>query len=240
MHGRIGLSDCGNTPYSADMAMGDTLTASDANPCDDEKFPIIDSVWYAVIGKGYEDAITTIKNRVNFNIGPRCYVEGNGLDTLSPIVYASTRIYAAITGSKCFSENEVACIVNSYSYHASQKQYSPYNPAIASDAKNIIDWVHGDTTKPKDRVETVLNQLYYAVADGSITSWQLLDPIGYEAKKGTMDIPKDVQSGSRDTASLFGDIGTYAKYAAYAVGGGVVIYGAVQLIGLFKTIKGAA
>ncbi len=232
MHGRTGLSDC-TSPYLS----GTTLTAKGENPCSNDSFPLKETVWYGVIGGDYEKAITTIRNRINYNIGGGCYTQEIGLDAIiSPAAYVLNRLIS----KGCFSLNEVACIVNSYTNHASKKEYAAFNPANKDEAKRIFDIVHKDTKKAKDRIELVLRHLYYGVADGSITAWQLLDPIGYEAQKGSMNIPENIQSGERDTENLFGDIGTYAKYGAYALGAGVVIYGAVQLLGLFKTIKGAA
>lgn len=219
---------------------GTALTAEKENPCENDKFPLKETIWYEVIGSSYETAITTIKNRINWNIGTRCYTQETGIDVISGVDYIFNRIYAAVSGNKCYSMNEVACIVNSYTNHASKKEYPAYNPAFKDQAKKIIDIVYADTKKPKDRIEMVLQHLYYGVADGSIVSWQLLDPIGYEGKKGNMDIPENIDSGERNTVGFLEDIKKYAKVGAIVIGAGAVLYVGVQAVGLFKTVKGAA
>lgn len=233
-----GLSDTLCTENSS--LTGTALTSEKENPCDNDKFPLKETVWYAVIGSSYETAITTIKNRINFNIGVRCYTQEIGIDVASPVVYVFNRVYEAVTNNKCYAMNEVACIVNSYTNHASKKEYPAYNPAFKDQAKKIIDIIHSDTKKPKDRIEMVLQHLYYGVADGSIVAWQLLDPIGYEGKKGSMDIPENIDSGSRNTEGFIEDLKTYAKWGVVGIAGAALLYFGVQAVGFAKSIKGAA
>lgn len=232
-----GLTDRLCTPPSL---QGTALTAEKENPCENDKFPLKETIWYTVIGSSYETAITTIRNRINWNIGVRCYAKETGADVISPAAFAFTRIYDALSSNKCYALNEVACIVNSYTNHASKKEYPAYNPVFKDQAKKIIDIVHADTKKSKDRIEMVLQHLYYGVSDGSIVSWQLLDPIGYEGKKGSMDIPENIDSGERNTEGFLEDIKKYAKVGAIVIGAGAVLYVGVQAVGLFKTVKGAA
>ena len=236
MQSQYGLSNSLNTP----TLTGTALTAAQENPCENDKFPLKETIWFAVIGSSYETAITTIKNRINWNIGPRCYGQETGIDVISPAAFVVNRIYDAVTSNKCYALNEVACIVNSYTNHASKAEYPAYNPAFKDQAKKIIDIVHADTKKPKDRIEMVLQHLFYGVSDGSIIAWQLLDPIGYEGKKGSMNIPENIDSGERNTAGFLEDVKKYAKVGAAVLAGGIVIYFGAQAIGLYKTVKGAA
>lgn len=238
MNSRNGLS---NSLCSPTTLQGTALTAEKENPCENDKFPLKETIWYAVIGSSYENAITTIKNRINWNIGPRCYSQETGIDAvISPAAFVFNRIYNAVTSNKCYSMNEVACIVNSYTNHAAKAEYPAYNPAFKDQAKAIIDIVHADTRKPKDRIEMVLQHLFYGVSDGSIVAWQLLDPIGYEGKKGSMDIPENIDSGERNTAGFIDDLKKYAKVGVVVIGGAAILYFGAQAVGLYKTVKGAA
>jgi len=216
-----------------------SLADGSGNPCSDESVPIAKTVWYGIIGAEYEKAISVIKARINWNISPQLCGNDSAMAYTSPASYVVNYIFKSAKNITCFTMNEVACVVNSYTNHASKKEYPAYNPNDKVSAKRIIETVKSDTRKAPERIELVLNHLFYGVKDGSVTAWQLLDPVDYEAKKGSLNIPPNVESGVKNFDGFLSDIGTYAKWGVGAIVGGVILYFGIQAISVAKTVKGA-
>ncbi len=169
--------------------------------------PASKSILYKFFGSDYENAVQTITERLNWNIGVQCY----------PI----------IASSGCYDQSEVGCIVNVYYNLAKTGAIPEYNRKDNPKGIAIIEKaVTQKSGKQEGRVKAVLYHLYFATMDNSIKTNSILFPIQAKQNQDVKARPKEItstQTNLENATAGLGEIGTYLLI------GGVVLAGLYAL-----------
>ena len=174
--------------------------------------PASQSILYKFFGSDYENAVQTITERLNWNIGAQCY----------PL----------IVGSGCYDQSEVGCIVNVYYNLAKTSAIPEYDRKNNAKSIELIEkTVALRSGRQEGRVKAVLYHLYFATMDNSIKTNSILFPIQAKNNQEVKERPKEItstQTQIENAAAGLGEIGTYLLI------GGVVLAGLYALTLLKK------
>lgn len=163
------------------------------------------SVLYKAFGDDYENAVQTVTERLNWNIGVQCY----------PI----------IAGNGCYDQSEVGCVINTYYNLAKTGAIPEYDRKNNPSAIPLIEkTVTEKSSRPAGRVAAILFHLYYATMDNSIKSDAMLFPVKSKQNNAIRDIPDEVNSTQKKVENATEGFADLLPYVPYVVGGVALIY----------------
>lgn len=186
--------------FAGGLADGDACTSD---------WPLSKSVLYKFFGQTYENAVQTVMERLNWNIGPACYP-------------------AAFESLGCYLQSEVGCVINVYYNSVKSGAIPEYDRAKNQKAIAVIEkYVTENSGRASGRVAAILYQLYYATVDGSVKTDKILWPIRSATQQQARQIPADIASTDKQLSS-------FMDYLPWIIGGTVAVVGLSYIIPLMK------
>lgn len=162
-----------------------------------------------LVGFDFEQGVTTIQNRANYNKGWKCY----------PVILAP---------GSCLSTDDVKIIITTYINEVDKNIIPEYdrknNPSKIETIEKHVAKISG---KPIEKVKVVFWEAYYATLDGDVRSDMLLRPKTYKENYDKKNVlPDYINSLGNATKDLLGTAGSVLKYLliAGAVVGGIYVF----------------